>query len=109
MSVLLSALVLFYGATSAPSIFPPDYMLQLLVISADQGKVVYLRCSYSIPLPSAKPGRCIDAGREDGKSKGGHKGNFISTVSLYIVRKRLMREMKRTDNLAAVKRDITLN
>lgn len=61
-------------------------MLQLLVISADQGKAIYLRCSYCIPH-KCKPGRCIDVGREDGKRKRGvHKGSFISTVSIYIVR-----------------------
>lgn len=61
-----------------------DYMLQLLVISADRGKAIYLKCLYCIQ-PNYKGCAQMPAEKTE-RGWDGDRGHFIATVSLDIVR-----------------------
>lgn len=102
--LMIFPLFLSHCFTSLPSIFPPDYMLQLLVIPADQGRVIYLYTAHVLNQGDVRMQReRIERGEEE-------DGGVLSLQFLYIWwGRRQMKEMRRTDNLAAVKRDFTLN
>lgn len=78
------------------------------MISADRGKAIYLKNSYSTPHQGLHLGDVEMQAKRMNRQAGG--GRPFTTFSLYIRwGKWLIREMKRTDKLTPVKRSIDLN